>query len=207
MKKLNRLYQLPCPVIGITGGIACGKTTASEYIKSKGFKVINADLLVKKIWHTKDAFLYLEKNVPSLIINNEIDFKKLRKLFFYNKIVKKIIENYIYTHLKEEFLKEYQNEKIIFYDVPLLFEKEMDSLFDYTILIYSPKSLQMKRLKKRDKIEYPLMRRILKQQLPIESKMSRSNFIVYNTKDTNYLFQKLDTILKSMHLSEDALHP
>ena len=75
----NRLYGVDIPIVGLTGGIASGKSTVSELFKERGAAVICADNLVKKIYQTDEALEFVLTNFPHCIENNKITFPLLRK--------------------------------------------------------------------------------------------------------------------------------
>ena len=68
----DRLYNCPIPIIGITGGIASGKTTVSKYIELKNHHVIYADEIIKEIYLMQEAVTFIQNLVPDSVINNNI---------------------------------------------------------------------------------------------------------------------------------------
>ena len=86
----------------------------------------------------------------------------------------------------------------IFYDVPLLFEKKMESKFDYIILVKVNEETQLERLTKRDNIGPELAKKIIKNQLHFTEKEKRSDFIIDNNQDQSELEQKTLLILKQI---------
>ncbi len=199
LSKKNRLYHLDIPIVGLTGGVATGKSTVSSFFKKEGFNLINADILVHNIYKEKESLDFIKKTFPAAIIEGTIDFKILRKLFFENKKNQQQIESFIYQRLEEAFLKESKNLKhLIIYDVPLLFEKDLGDKVDISICVYSSEDNQLKRLMERDKIDETLAKSIIKNQLDIEKKRKLSNFVINNDKtlnDTKADFIKLKNLL------------
>lgn len=85
----NRLYHLNIPIIAITGGIATGKSTVSKLISAMGFKVIDADSLVKKIYSDDETISFIKTIAPECIDGEfKIIFPKLREYFFQTQILK-----------------------------------------------------------------------------------------------------------------------
>ena len=82
LSKADRLYKVEHPVIGLTGGIATGKSTVSRFFAKEGIPVISADALVKTIYEKSDTIEFVKNNWPSSIVNNNIDFSILRKIAF-----------------------------------------------------------------------------------------------------------------------------
>lgn len=201
----NRLYGLSKPIIGLTGGIATGKSSAAQILRNKGFDVIDADLLVKKIYAQDDTIRFIKDLCPEVIESEKIHFKKLRQLFFSDSQIKEKIEKFIYKKLPEVFLlesKKIRSMDFIFYDVPLLFEKDLKKYFDLVILIYAPKSLQISRMVTRDQCSLDVARDILSHQLDIEEKKTKSNFVISNTEDLQTLERELSLVLEKV-ISKD----
>ena len=172
MKSSKRLYGCPKKIIGLTGGIATGKTSFSKILQKNGHEIICADTLVKNIYNKKETINFIIKEAPTAIVNEKIVFPKLRELFFSNQLIKTNIERYIYSNLEAEFNNELEkiNNEAFIYDVPLLFEKNLNSLVDRTVLIYCPRDIQEKRLCLRDNISKDIADKIIMSQISIEDK-------------------------------------
>jgi dephospho-CoA kinase len=170
--------------LGLTGGIASGKSTTAELFRQQNIPVIDADLLVKKIYKKKETFDFIKNNFPEVIENKNINFSRLREMAFTRPEIKKRLEDFIYAHLPTEFSKAYQAlapSPFIVYDVPLLFEKHLDQLIDTSLCVYSQRSLQLERLMKRDGVEQILAEKMLDQQMNIEEKKLKANIVIQNT--------------------------
>lgn len=180
----QRLYHLDIPVIGLTGGIATGKSTVAKYLAQKNIPVINADHLVKDIYRMKEVQHYIETHHPEVVHQGEIQFPQLREKVFKNKDVKVEIEKLIYSHLPEAFKQAYSkflHPQVVVYDVPLLFEKNMSSLFDLNVLVYAPRRIQRDRLMMRDNHHEAMADTILDQQMSIEDKKTKADLIIDNS--------------------------
>lgn len=200
----NRLYSLSMPIIGLTGGIATGKTTAAKILKQKNVPVIDADALVKDIYALEATKSLISSEAPSAMRDNEIDFKELRQLFFKDERLKERLEGHIYGLLPEAFafrLKQYPRAKFIVYDVPLLFEKGLHSKVDLSLLVYAPRETQISRLLKRDNIQLPLAESILSHQTPIDEKKKQADYVIENTRDIKHLEQEVNKFLRKVLIS------
>ncbi len=194
----KRLYQLDKPVIAITGGIATGKSSVTEILRSKGFKIIDADKLVKGIYQTLEAVDFVKRNIPEAYSDEGINFKTLRELFFKSPEIKKKIEDFIYPNLKEAFLKEalsLPQQDFYIYDVPLLFERGIDSKVDLVVVVYAPRETQIQRVIERDQCSMELAKKILDEQMDIEVKRSKANFIIKNQGSKKELAVEVDQLL------------
>lgn len=186
----TRLYQIPVPIVGLTGGIASGKSTVAELFRQHNISVIDADQLVKNIYKKNETVEFIKSNFPSVMENNKIIFSKLRELAFNNPAIKTKLEAFIYSHLPEEFIQVFKTlppSPFIVYDVPLLFEKNLDQLIDVSICVFTPRSIQIERLINRDHITKDLAEKILDQQMNIEEKKAKADIIIENIKNKNDL--------------------
>lgn len=199
----DRLYQWPVPLIGLTGGIATGKSSVSHLLKKKGFPVVCADELVKQVYQREDILLWLKQCYPDMIKDNQINFIKLRKLFFGTHQVKKEVEAKIYQHLPQMFSKAAQaftEFEYLIYDIPLLYEKNLERYFDTCVLVYCPQDTQLHRLTKRDIITPKLADTILKQQINIENKRGKADFVIDNSGELNHLESEVDKFISHYFL-------
>jgi dephospho-CoA kinase len=197
----TRLYHVDVPIIGLTGGIATGKSTVANLFKKAGVAVIDADQLVKSIYQRPEAHEFIQSHFPNTYIDGKIDFKKLREMVFSFPTVKQQVETFIYSLLPEEFIKAYHSlgkQDYIVYDVPLLFEKGLDQLVDLTVCIYLPEDVQIERLMDRDQIERNLAIKILRNQMSISEKRDLANISIDNSGTLNELenyFKQLIEVL------------
>ena len=202
LDKNQRFYQLERPIIGLTGGIATGKSSASKYLKSKGFPLIDADSLVKKIY-AQDETIDFVKSCSESYINqdNNIDFKLLRKDVFNSASLKEKVENFIYARLPKAFnseLDKLEPNGAIIYDIPLLFEKNLASQFDITICIGTSLEIQLERVMQRDRISEDLARSIIDNQMSIIEKIKKADFHIDNSSNIKCLNQSIDQVIQEI---------
>ncbi len=196
----RRLYNCPIPIIGLTGGIATGKTTVSNLFKSNGLKVICADALIKKIYNNKTTVGFVSDNFPECIEDNQILFKSLRERLFANSNELQKMEQYLYPSLELKFNNELSSMgdiSFVIYDVPLLFEKELHLKVDLSICVYIPYEMQLERVIARDNISKELAKTILAQQISIEEKKERAHLILYNDKDITHIQAQVDELIST----------
>jgi len=182
----SRMHSLEVPIIGLTGGIATGKSSCSKILVEQGYPVICADHLIKTIYKQVETVQFIEKTFPEAISGGEIDFKKLREIAFSAVKNRETLENFLYQKLPATFKDEYQklgSPEFVIYDVPLLFEKGLDQNLDQIITVYAPRTTQIERLVSRDNISKELAEKMLGEQIDIEKKKSKSNFVIENTKE------------------------
>lgn len=191
------------PIIALTGGIASGKSTAAQFFLKKGVPLIDADQLVKEIYNSSEAIEFISNINQSFVTDNKIDFFSLRKAFFNNSQIKKDIEGFVYKKLPLEFDKKlsalsFEEYQFIIYDIPLLFERNMQHLFDQTLLIYTTAQKQIERIVKRDGNSEELAKTILNNQMPIDDKKLLANYVIENTESPKKLEDDLTQFLLSI---------
>lgn len=199
-QKLNassRIYGLDIPVIALTGGIATGKSTVADLFLKKKIPLLDADKLVKIVYKDQDVLNYLSINYKEVIINSVIDFRKLREFFFSNQQTKSNIEHLIYSKLPAVFRSELKllgNPSFIMYDIPLLFEKKLEDMFDQSLLVYTTAEIQIERLMKRDNHSLEEAQNIINHQISIEDKKKRADLIISNTSDFTSLENQVEKL-------------
>lgn len=180
----SRLYNIPVPIVALTGGIATGKSTVAQMFRDEDIPVIDADRLVKNIYAEKESFDFVSKNFKEAIIDEAIHFKTLREIAFKTPENQLLLETFIYSRMPDAFKRVYQTfapHGFIVYDVPLLFEKKLNEKTDLAVCTYAPRSLQLERLIKRDNIGMELAETILSKQMDIEEKKKKSDLFIENT--------------------------
>ena len=192
-----RLYHLQRPIIAITGGIATGKSTVSKILKSKGLHILDADQLVKKIYDTQEAKDFVRLIFPEAW-DGQINFKKLRELFFKDPSIKDRVESFIYARLPEVFReasREVPDQDFYLYDIPLLFEKNLNIKVDLSIVVYAPGEIQFKRLVARDQCTEDIAKEIINQQMNIEDKKMKADLVIDHSGTSEQLEGEVNKLL------------
>lgn len=195
----TRLNESPVPIIGLTGGIATGKSTVAKMLKKSGIAVIDADKLVKDIYEKPETLEFIKGLCPEVIDPSGIQFPKLREVFFQDQEIKNKVEAFIYQRLPAQFKNELHkntNAKSVVYDVPLLFEKGLDQSIDLTVVVYAPRKVQLARLKTRDGTLEELAKKILDQQMDIEEKKTRADIVIDNSQTEQELAEEVNRLLR-----------
>lgn len=187
-------------VIGITGSIATGKSSVSNYIKSKGYVVIDSDELVHKLY-LKDGILYnklISYFGESIKGIDQIDRNALRNIVFndMNKLqaLNSITHPIIFDELKKVI--ESLNVDLIFIDVPLLFEAGFEKLCDKVVVVYTNIDIEIKRLMKRDNINKDEAYLKISKQMSIEEKVKKAYYVIDNSRDFNNTKKQIDELLE-----------
>ena len=188
--------------LGITGGIASGKSTASNYLKKKyNAFVFNADRESKK--HLKSS-LGLQKKIvnifgQNIIKNKKIDFMSLANIAFSNDINHKILNGIMWPEILFLIKNKYEeikitNHKLFIVDAALIFEANFASFFDYTVLITASKKNRLDRAIKRKNISLENIQNRISLQMPESKKKELSNYIINNNFSLENLHKKLDEL-------------
>ena len=197
-------------IIGITGGIGSGKSTFANQVLKRGFKLLDSDKIVGIMYKkpTSDFLKHLKQiGLREAIKNKKINKKYIAKVIFNNTKIKVELENYIFKFVRKQRSIFLENEKkkktkIIFLDVPLLFENNLSKEFDIIISIISTKKNRYKRLKKYRNMSGNLFKKIIKFQTTDVVRKLNSDIIIYNNKSMkNYLY-KIDKVLNNILLWE-----
>lgn len=188
-------------IIGLTGGIASGKSTATAFLKQEGFLVFDSDLAVKEIWqHNKQAIDYV-KNKYDIEINTNLGKQQLAKLLFTNPSIQKDINNLIHPivfEMIENWINKNINHKILIIDMPLLIESKYYLKVDQIILIYCDKDTQIKRLINRNNLTKEESLKRINAQLSLEEKKMYANYIINNNKTITYLYDELKAVMEEI---------
>ena len=188
--------------IAITGGIGSGKSTFCSKLKEKGFKIHSSDEQVAKIYKNpeKKFVTYLRTiGLSKSISKKNIDKKIISKIIFENKQIRKKLELYIFKIVRKkrsDFIKEEKQKKtkLIFIDIPLLFENNLEKQFNKVISIIASKRVRLKRLKKTRKMTENQFKNITRSQTSDVTRKKKSDYVIYNNstlKDYKIKINKL----------------
>ncbi len=175
--------------IGLTGGIACGKSSVAKILNNKNISVLSADKLVHDLLKDLDGPVYKQilLNFGKLILTpkGEIDRKILGKLVFSDKIKLNLLEKIIHPEIQSKVLQVKEawkklNKKVGVYEIPLLFEKNRQKDFDYILCISCSKEMQISRLMERRSCNRSEAKQIISNQLSLKHKEENSDFVLRN---------------------------
>ena len=192
--------------IGITGSIACGKSTVSNYLLEKGYTIIDADKLGHIALTSEDVKRKLaEKFGDEIIENNEISREKLGKLVFGNEDNLKILNSIIHPKIKKLILKlqdEHKDEQFVFLDIALLYEAKFVDLVERVIVVYVNEKVQIERLMSRNSLSKEEALSRIKSQMSAEEKAALSDYSIDNSDTMEKTYQQIDEILEKLKRGE-----
>jgi len=198
---LSKVGEKMPKVIGLTGGIATGKSTVSKMLKERGFYIVDADVASRKAVETGSKGLRQVEEVfgKKAILNGEMNRQYVGSIVFKDEDMRKKLNNIVHPIVREIMEEEKQlglkKDKNVIMDIPLLFENNLQDTVDETWLVYTTKETQIVRLKQRNQLtdEEALSR--IKSQMPIEEKKEMADVIIDNNGSLVDLTQNIETLL------------
>ena len=183
--------------IALTGGISTGKSTVCNLFKLHGFLTIDADLIAHRLLDEnsdKIASMFGEKYVE----NGKVIRKELGKIIFSNEENKLKLEALLHPLIENEIIKESkifeEQNKPYFVDIPLFFEK-MSYPIPKSLVIYTPKDIQIQRLMKRDNIDENEAKLKISNQMDIEEKKKLADMVIDNSQNLKHLQAEVERII------------
>ena len=192
-------------VIGVTGSIGSGKTTASAYLKSKGFSIFDADEVSRAMTSQGGKALKKIREVfgdEVFLKDGNLNRKKMADIVFSNKEKKeeleKIVTRKVVLEMKK-WVKEKEKEgkeKIVFLDVPLLFESRAQKYCHEVWTIACDDEIRLSRILGRGDLTIKEAKKRIASQMPQEEKIALSDVVIYNNGSRRQLLYKLNKLIK-----------
>lgn len=192
-------------VIGLTGGIGTGKSTASEYLKRKNCVILDADEISRRMTRKgAPAVKEIEKTFGREYITEDgaVNRIKLGNLVFNDRIMLGELQHIItdkvtdFINGKLKQLAELPETEIVIIDAPLLFECGMEHIADENWLVTAPLEVRIKRVASRDGLTRRQILDRMDNQMPQKSKEQLADFIIDNSEDEKHLYNQLDLHLE-----------
>lgn len=193
-------------VLGLTGGIATGKSTADEFFKNKNIPIIDSDKVAHNIMNVgKPAWKKVKETFGTDYLNSDqsVNRKKLGKLVFNNeaelKKLNEITHPLIYQEIQEKIKTEKdKNVPLVIVDAPILFETGGQNYCDKTVVITLPPKIQLERLMARNNLSKEDALSRINAQMPLEQKEKLATYVVDNAGTIEELDSKLEQVLKKI---------
>ena len=186
-------------VIGLTGGIAAGKSLVSAYLKKCGYEVIDADIIARDVVQ-KDSF-GLRKIAQAFgeeyLLNGELNRAKLGTHVFGDKKELDKLNQIMLPLIKEEIAKRIAQSQspVIFVDGATIIESGMSADFDQLWLVEAQEDIQLKRLMKRDNLSALEAKKRIDSQMPLEEKRKYAQVCLINNGESSELLAQIDQAL------------
>lgn len=192
-------------IIGLTGSISTGKTQVSNYLRDKGEKVIDADLIAREVVALEPVKEKIKEAFGNDIYkNDELDRKALGEIVFRDKEKRQVLNEIEHPEIYRIILEEIKNSKgRVFVDIPLLFESQhlnekYGLVFDEVWLVYVNREKQIERLAKRDGISKDYALEKINSQLSVEEKKKLADVIIDNSSTLSETFRQVEENLKRL---------
>lgn len=189
-------------VIGLTGGVGSGKTTAARLIEEAGYSVYYSDIRAKEIVYDD----ILKQKIINLLGENAYDSqgnynrKWVANQVFNDKDLLQKLNALIHPVVKEDFEKwiAQQKTRFVFKETALLFELNLDQNCYKSILVMAEDNLRIKRVMDRDNKTYQEVQLIIQKQMPEKEKAQRADFVIYNNASLEELKKQIAQVLKEI---------
>ena len=190
-------------VVGLTGGIGCGKSEAAQYLKTLGAAHVDADAISRSLTAEGGAALPEIRRVFGEAAFNEdgsLDRCNLGKLVFGNEPARRALEGIIHPLVQREMLERMDEASkdgavVVILDVPLLFETGMDALCDETWTLYLDRDKQVERVVVRDGLTREQAEARVDSQMPAEERNARATYAI----DTDQPIEKTRAVLEGLY--------
>jgi len=185
-------------IIGLTGGIASGKSTVSEYLKSKGIPIVDADIVSREVVEpgSKGLNQIVEAFGKKMLIDGYLDRKALRELIFSDDSQRLKLNAILHPIIHNEIINQLEAFKgihpIIIFDAPLLIENNLISMVDELWVVSVNKEIQIDRVMVRDQVTKEQAESIIDKQMSLEEKLKYADVVLDNNMDLQHLYNQIE---------------
>ena len=189
-------------ILGLTGGMGCGKTTAAGMFAKHGFEPLDSDAIVRKILLAdRDVIESIERRFGAGVLTaaGEVDRHKLAHRVFSDEAGLRWLEDLLHPRVFEHWQNVFGAGKgqswVV--EVPLLFEKSLQNWFDFTVCVASDPVVQLARLEQRG-VPPSLARQRISKQLPLTQKIKLVDFVLLNDGSSDFLRDQVAALVNSL---------
>lgn len=185
-------------IIGLTGGIACGKSVVSDIFEKQGIPIIDTDIISRKVMKEgEDCYKELVASFPDAVENGTLSRFLLKNIVFNDKQKLAILNSITHKYIKEETIKEIEKQNsVAVIVVPLMFESGFDKLCDCIVCVSANKNERINRIISRDNISEELAENIIKSQLSDQERRAKSDYVIENNSSIEDLINQVNQVLK-----------
>ncbi|MDT2800721.1 dephospho-CoA kinase [Vagococcus lutrae] len=176
--------------LGLTGGIATGKSTVTRFFRQHDIPVVDADVIAREVVEPgTDGLAEIIKTFGTEILleDGSLNRKKLGEIIFKDEDKREMLNQILHQEIHQKMMmakEKWENERVplIVFDIPLLYEADYQSTFDAIMVVYVPEKTQIARLMERDELTVQQARDRIASQLPIEEKKARADIVIDNSQ-------------------------
>lgn len=191
-------------LVGLTGGIASGKTTVAKIMKRLGAAIVDADALSREVVEPgRDAWKAIVDTFGAEVLRPDqtLDRQKLRAVIFNNSTARKKLESIIHPRVRalaEERINQQAaaGYEIVVYEVPLLFEGNLHEWLRPVVLVACDADVQRQRLQQRDRLTPEEAQKHIDAQMSLEEKRRLADYVIENDGDLESLERQVEAVLK-----------
>lgn len=206
MEALKGCEKFLTIVIGLTGGIATGKSTVADMMKKEQIPVIDADILAREaVAKEKPAFKKIIEAFGKDILmeSGELNRVKLGSIVFADEQKRQLLNQIIHPEVRKEMVNQRDDliqsgHKLVVLDIPLLFESDLEHFVDYILVVSASEELQLDRLMKRNHLSEEQARNRINAQLPLEEKKKKADAVIDNSGEISETKAQLYRILNKL---------
>ncbi|KTD85688.1 dephospho-CoA kinase [Paenibacillus etheri] len=197
-------------IIGLTGGIASGKSTVSALLVSKGARLVDADVIAREVMlpgHEVLAAAVKQFGSEILSPDGTLNRGKLGDIVFQDPAALQALNNLTHPAIRREIkermnsMEEEDPKKLIIVDIPLLFESGLENMFREILVVYVPREVQIARLMERNGLSLEQAEARLHAQMDIEAKRNKADYIIDNSGELAHTEQQVAVLWDRLGLS------
>jgi len=178
-------------MLGLTGGIGCGKSTAARFFEEAGFRRIDTDEIIRKevlLRPEVEAAIAQHYGPQTLTAKGRVDRPAVAKIVFADEAALRWLEDLLHPRLYEILRARLAEASSVDYvvEVPLLFEKHLENWFDFTVCVATTSQLQLARLEQRG-LPRALAEQRISKQLPLAHKLELADYVLLNDGSPDFL--------------------
>lgn len=201
-RRPSDIFEKEDMVIGLTGGLACGKSTAARLFAECGARVLDTDVIVHELYeHDSEVRQALVERFGAGIMDakEKVDRKKIGAIVFNDSSELSWLESLIHPRVRKAWESQVAANPEAFWvvEIPLLFEKKLENLFDYTVCVSASPATQIERRQAEGLPEDQIKKRIA-QQLPMDEKIRRADFVITNNGSIEFLKDQVELLIKQL---------
>ncbi|RNB70044.1 dephospho-CoA kinase [Brevibacillus panacihumi] len=193
-------------ILGLTGGIATGKSTVTGMLRERGIPVIDADQIARDVVEPgKPAYEAIVAHFGReiLLADGQIDRKKLGEIVFSDESERQKLNAIVHPEVRRVMREEAEaaeknGASIVFMDIPLLFESKLQHMVDKIVVVYAPAHMQLARMMERDEMQEEQAQKRLRAQLPIDQKKAEADFLIDNSRSREEAERQVEEMLSAI---------
>jgi len=190
--------------LGLTGSIGMGKTTTAAMFRDLGYSVFDADAAVHNLYEKQGQAIPLIQSVfPDAIENGAVNRAILGKYMREDPLNLEVLESFIHPMVaqqRSDFIEKAKanDEPIVIFDVPLLFETGGHKLMDAVIVVTAPANIQKERVMARPGMTSTLFAKLLSRQMPDAEKRAQADHLIFTDKGLDFAREQVQKILEQV---------